>query len=153
MTITTTTPHTVSLRPTSLVALLATTVAASIGATWGAVHVADGGPAGRGPAVSTVAPDTQAYIDGVTSMTRAQLAAAYGYNNYPDLATQSYIDGIANMTPSQLAAAYGYNNYPDLATQAHVDGIASMTRAQLAAAHGYNNYPELNAVRITTEAP
>jgi hypothetical protein len=84
MTATTTTPHTVSLRPATLAALLATTVAASIGATWGAVHVADGGPAEHEPAVSSVTPDTQAYIDGITSMTSAQLAAAFGYNNYPE---------------------------------------------------------------------
>jgi len=41
MTATTTTAHTVAMRPRTLIAVLATTVATSIGATWGAVHVAD----------------------------------------------------------------------------------------------------------------
>ena len=95
MTATTTSPTTVSLRPASLAALLAATAAVSIGATWTTTHVAGRDDAERRPAVATVAPTTQAYIDGIAAMSPAQLAAAYGYNNYPE----PDADGITTATP------------------------------------------------------
>jgi Protein of unknown function (DUF4242) len=86
-------------------------------------------------------------VDALSSMTPAQLAAAFGTETAVAEAPTSghspkvspYVEALGSMTPAQLAAAFGTEGVPEglrPKERRYVEAISSMTPAQLEAAFG-----------------
>ncbi len=83
------------------------------------------------------------YVKAISSMTPAQLAAAFGTGDVGATVSSAkerqYVKAISSMTPAQISAAFGSGAVaPKLSPKEkrYVEGIASLSPEQLAAAFG-----------------
>jgi hypothetical protein len=97
----------------------------------------------KGPSATSSAQE-QRYVEAISSMTPAQLAAAFGTGGFattgPSAAERQYVKAISSMTPAQIAAAFGTGDVGATVSSAkerqYVKAISSMTPAQISAAFG-----------------
>ena len=96
----------------------------------------------KGPSATSTAQERQ-YVKAISSMTPAQLAAAFGTGDVGATVSSAkerqYVKAISSMTPKQISAAFGSGAVaPKLSPKEkrYVEGIASLSPEQLAAAFG-----------------
>jgi Protein of unknown function (DUF4242) len=96
----------------------------------------------KGPSATSTAQERQ-YVKAISSMTPAQLAAAFGTGDVGATVSSAkerqYVKAISSMTPAQISAAFGSGAVaPKLSPREkrYVEGIASLSPEQLAAAFG-----------------
>jgi hypothetical protein len=95
----------------------------------------------KGPSATSSAQERQ-YVKAISSMTPAQLAAAFGTGGFattgPSAAERQYVKAISSLTPAQISAAFGSGVAPKLSPkeQRYVEAMAALSPEQVAAAFG-----------------
>ena len=96
-----------------------------------------------GPSTSRSAARERQYVQAISSMSPAQLSAAFGTGGFattaPSAKERQYVKAISSMTPKQISAAFGSGAVaPKLSPREkrYVEGISSLSPEQLAAAFG-----------------
>jgi len=157
MTVSPSIPSTIEMRRSRFAGLVAAAAIAAAAITWALLALA-GDDTGTGAAQQSVQPSASVlsslsagerrYVNGVTSLTNVEQAAAFGGPDAVldalDLSPREkqYVRGISSLTPVERAAAFGV---PEAAVgglgfgpafRQFVKGITSMAQAQQAAASG-----------------
>jgi hypothetical protein len=144
MTVSPSIPATLEIRRSRLLALLATVAVAAGGITW-AVAASAGSTASSSPSMT---PAGREYVQGITSLSRLEQAAAFGgpgaVLDALRLSEQEkrYVNGVTSMDLVEQAAAFGGPGAVldalglDPQDAAYVKAIESLTPAQVAAGYG-----------------
>jgi hypothetical protein len=96
----------------------------------------------KGPSATSTAQERQ-YVKAISSMTPAQIAAAFGTGDVGATVSSAkerqYVKAISSMTPAQISAAFGSGAVAPMLSpkeKRYVEGISSLSPEQVAAAFG-----------------
>ncbi len=128
-------------QPRSRLVLLAIAVV-TIGGAAAQIAIHPGSHASKTASAPSI--NDRRYADSISSLTPAQLAAAFGTEpagrTAPMASERRYAEAIAVLTPTQLAAAFGSGPFDQSVLaqedQRYANAVASLTLRQLAAAYG-----------------
>jgi hypothetical protein len=121
MTVSPSIPATVQMRRSRLLGLLATVAVVAAAVTWAAFAASEGSsrsgrPVGSETTSSVLAPLTPSekrYVQGISSMSRVQQAAAFGGHGGVidalglDARDAAYVKAIVSLTPAQMTGGFG----------------------------------------------
>jgi hypothetical protein len=123
------------------VALLAITNGSDTSTT--VTHNGVAASSAEGTSLTRSAADERQYVRAISSMTPAELSAAFGSGDFavtkPTPGEQRYIRAISSLTPAQISAAFGSGAVaPKLSPreERYVDAMAALSPEQIAAAYG-----------------